>query len=185
MAVLLGMVLLEDRLCNMPFIKNISLTRRKTTTSSIFLGEVSAFSQTMYISGSTKTFGWGLNSNGQIGDNTITLRCTPVSVVGATKTFCEIRAGNIHTVAIDKNGRAWAWGNNSQGQLGDNSITNKSTPISVAGATKTFCKITGGACHTIAIDKDGRVWAWGFNNNGELGDTTTLSRLTPVRVYNL
>ncbi len=169
----------------MPFIKNISLKRRKTTTSStssIFLGEVSGTTHTFYISGSTQIFGWGRNTVGQIGDNTITNRCTPVSVAGTTKTFCQIRAGNSHTAAIDKNGRVWTWGNNFQGQLGDNSITSRRTPVSVAGTTKTFCQIMSGFSHTAAIDKNGRVWAWGSNASGQLGDNTVVSKITPISI---
>ena len=137
-------------------------------------------------------WGWGLNSTGQIGDGTSTSRLTPVSVAGATKTFCEISAGkgqilgrlNMITVvlALDKNGRAWAWGYNVFGQIGDNSTTIRTTPVSVAGAAKTFCKISGGTQHALAIDKNGRVWAWGYNTNGQLGNNSSANQLTPVSV---
>ena len=137
-------------------------------------------------------WGWGLNNTGQIGDGTSTSRLTPVSVAGATKTFCEISAGkgqiqgrlNMITVvlALDKNGRAWAWGYNVFGQIGDNSTTIRTTPVSVAGAVKTFCKISGGTQHALAIDKNGRVWAWGYNTNGQLGNNSSANQLTPVSV---
>ena len=97
------------------------------------------------------------------------------------KTFCQISAGNLHSLALDKNGRAWAWGNNGQGQLGDNTIVSKLTPVSVLGAVKTFCQISAGQLHSLALDKNGRAWGWG-NNVGTLGDNTIISQRTPVSV---
>jgi alpha-tubulin suppressor-like RCC1 family protein len=55
--------------------------------------------------------------------------------------------------------------------------------VSVLGAVKTFCKIAGGASHTIAIDKNGFAWAWGSNSVGQLGINRT--NFTPVRVCNI
>lgn len=128
---------------------------------------------------------WGSNSAGMLGINSIVSQRTPVSILGATKTFCKIAAGGAHMLAIDKNGRLWSWGSNTNGQLGDNSITSRRTPVSVLGATKTFCMISGGANHSVAIDKNGAVWAWGQNLSGQLGDNSVTSRLTPVRVCNI
>ena len=129
-----------------------------------------------------RAWGWGYNGQGQLGDNSVASRLTPVSVLGAVKTFCRISGGGNHSLAIDKNGRAWGWGFNSNGQLGDNSVTSRRTPVSVLGGVKTFCRISGGDNHSIAIDKNGRAWGWGFNSKGQLGDNSTTSRLTPVSV---
>jgi alpha-tubulin suppressor-like RCC1 family protein len=139
-------------------------------------------SYTMAIDKNGRAWGWGLNSNGQLGDNSVTSRLTPVSVLGAVKTFCQISAGSAHTMVIDKNGRAWGWGNGSNGQLGDNSISIRRTPVSVLGAVKTFCLISAGGSHTMAIDKNGRAWGWGLNTSGELGDNSITSKRTPVSV---
>ena len=125
-------------------------------------------------------WGWGYNNVGQLGDNSTANRCTPVSILGTKKTFCQITAGDNHTIGIDKNGQVWAWGYNLYGQLGDNSVTNKSTPVSILGTKKTFCQITAGASHTIGIDKNGQVWGWGYNNRGQLGDNSVTNRCTPV-----
>jgi alpha-tubulin suppressor-like RCC1 family protein len=130
-----------------------------------------------------RAWGWGYNSVGSLGDNTITDRCTPVSVAGNVKTFCQISAGKgSATLAIDKNGRAWGWGYNDAGQIGNTTVFSVRTPVSVEGAVKTFCKISVGAQHTAAIDKNGRAWAWGVNSQGSLGDGTTTARATPVSV---
>ncbi len=164
-----------------------------TTTSKLtpvsVLGAVKTFCQitggtnhTLAIDKNGRAWAWGLNTSGQLGDNTIVSKLTPVSVLGAVKTFCQISGGDLHSLAIDKNGRAWAWGSNTAGQLGDNSTVSKLTPVSVRGAVKTFCQITGNTTYSLALDKNGRAWAWGANTNGNLGDTSTTRRLTPVSV---
>ena len=130
-----------------------------------------------------RAWGWGSNSNGQIGDNSATNRCTPVSVLGSVKTFCEISAGSTHTLGLTNSGRAWSWGLNTNGQLGNNSVTSQRTPVSVLGAVKTFCKISCGLSFSMAIDKNGRVWGWGRGDLGELGNNLfSLSILTPVSI---
>jgi alpha-tubulin suppressor-like RCC1 family protein len=170
----------------MPFIKNAILLVGKSYTPYVppQIGEVSAgdFHTLIIDKNANKTWAWGFNSNGQLGDNSLTSRLTPVSVLGAVKTFCQIEAGGSHTVAIDKNGRAWGWGLNGSGQLGDNSAASRLTPVSVLGAVKTFCKIAAGGSHTVAIDKNGRAWGWGFNSTGQLGDNSVTSQRTPVSV---
>ena len=127
-------------------------------------------------------WGWGRNSNGQIGDNTTTQRLTPVSILGNNKTFCNITAGGVYAVSIDKNGLVWGWGNNNLGQLGDNTITQRLTPVSILGANKTFCKIATGYQHSLGLDKNGLVWGWGYNAYGQLGDDTITSQRTPVSI---
>ena len=139
----------------------------------------------MAIDKNGRAWGWGDNGYGKIGDNTVTFRTSPVSVAGAVKTFCHISAGPNHTLAIDKNGRAWAWGFNHRGQLGDNSRTSRRTPVSVAGAIKTFCKINSGSNNSIAIDKNGKVWAWGDNPFGSNGDNTSALSETPVQICSI
>lgn len=127
-------------------------------------------------------WGWGLNTSGNLGDNTVVSKITPVSIVGATKTFCKITLRTTTALAIDKNGRVWGWGSNTNGGLGTNSTTNSSTPRAICGALKTFCEIVTGSNYTIAIDNRGLIWSWGTNTVGQLGDGTLTSRLTPVSI---
>ena len=129
-------------------------------------------------------WGWGYNNKGQLGDNTVISRLTPVSILGTKKTFCAISIGNSSSLGIDNTGQVWGWGYNNYGQLGDNSTTNKCTPVSIMGAKKTFCTISIGNSHSIGLDKDGHVWGWGYNGIGQLGDKTIISKRTPVRVCN-
>jgi alpha-tubulin suppressor-like RCC1 family protein len=154
------------------------------------VGEIITMVNLAIIDKNGRAWCWGNNNNGQLGDNSTTSRLTPVSVLGAVKTFCQISAGYTHTLAIDKYGRAWGWGSNSQGQLGDGSNTQRLTPVSVAGQVKTFCKIKGGGAvgtiyHTAAIDKNGVVWGWGNITSGRLGINKDISEITPVRICNI
>jgi alpha-tubulin suppressor-like RCC1 family protein len=172
----------------MPFLKNIVANVSKSYSvyvPPIILGDISAqCTHTLYVDGIGTAWAWGTNSNGKLGDATLTIRYTPVSVVGTVKTFCKINAGEFHSVAVDKNGQAWAWGNNGNGRLGDNTTTSRLTPVSVAGTVKTFCSIAAGGAHSVAVDKNGQAWAWGSLSNGQLGINVGgfTSRRTPVAV---
>jgi alpha-tubulin suppressor-like RCC1 family protein len=132
-----------------------------------------------------RAFSWGSNSFGALGDNTTTNRCTPVRVGGAVKTFCQIASGFLFVGAIDKYGQVWTWGTAASGVLGNNSNVSRSTPVSICGAKKTFCGIFAGNYALYAVDKNGNVWAWGSNLNGQLGDNTNTAKSTPVRVCGL
>jgi alpha-tubulin suppressor-like RCC1 family protein len=125
---------------------------------------------------------WGRNSSGQLGDLTVTVRSSPVSVVGGFGDWCEISAGSYHSLAVRTDGSAWAWGRNTYGQLGDGSVTNRSSPVSVMGGFGDWCQVSGGRCHSLAVRTDGTAWAWGCNTNGQLGDGSVTSRTSPVSV---
>lgn len=132
-----------------------------------------------------QVWAWGYNLYGRIGDNSLTSRLTPVSILGDKKTFCKITGGQNHTVCIQHNGQVWSWGYNNNGQLGDDSTTSKRTPVSIHGNKKTFCQISTGQNHTIGIEHNGNIWTWGYNTHGQIGDNSTTPRYTPVRVCNI
>ena len=77
---------------------------------------------------------WGTNSDGQVGDGTTTSRSAPVRVAGGV-TFRGLTAPALgfHTCGVDQNNRAYCWGLNSSGQLGDGTTTRRLTPTPVAG----------------------------------------------------
>lgn len=127
---------------------------------------------------------WGSNPSGQLGDGTIIDRTTPVQVSGLTGvTKIDTGAGD-HAIALKSDGTAWLWGYNSNGQLGDGTITNRTTPVQVSGLTGATA-IAAGVSHSAALKNDGTVWAWGKNTDGQLGDGTTTQRNTPVQVSGL
>jgi alpha-tubulin suppressor-like RCC1 family protein len=159
----------------------ISIHGAKKTFCHISVG----FYHSLGIDYQGQVWSWSYNLYGQLGDNTTISRRTPVSIHGNKKTFCHISVGNQYSsFAIDHQGQVWSWGNNQYGRLGDNSITSKRTPVSIHGIKKTFCHISGGWDHSMAIDYKGQVWSWSRNVQGQLGDNSTTSKRTPVRVCN-
>jgi alpha-tubulin suppressor-like RCC1 family protein len=122
---------------------------------------------------------WGANSSGQLGDGTTTQRATPVPVVGLGNGITQITPGSTHTCAINSTGRAFCWGSNSNGRLGDGSTDHRHTPVVVSGFTSGTTFITAADQHTCAI-KEGNAYCWGYNLTGQIGDGTTTQHTTPT-----
>jgi alpha-tubulin suppressor-like RCC1 family protein len=125
---------------------------------------------------------WGLNTNGRLGDGTITSRLSPVSVVGGFADWCAASAGESHSLGVRSNGSLWSWGNNTNGRLGDGTTTSSRSPVSVVGGFTDWCAASAGTGHSLGVRTNGSLWAWGLNTNGRLGDGTVTSRLSPVSV---
>ena len=132
---------------------------------------------------------WGLNASGQLGDGTTTSRLTPVAVGGANPLtgVVQIVAGSFHTCAVLSTGQVRCWGANSNGQLGDGTLTDRFIPTAVravgGGAALTGAtSVAAGSDHTCARLAVGQARCGGFNGDGQLGDNTTTRRTTPVNV---
>src|SRR3989339_545163 len=93
----------------------------------------------------------------------------------------QISAGGFHTAALKIGKTVWTWGNNTYGQLGDGTNTDRNTPVQVDSISNVIA-IAGGYWHTVALESDGTVWTWGNNTYGQLGDGTNTDRNTPVQV---
>jgi alpha-tubulin suppressor-like RCC1 family protein len=136
-------------------------------------------------------YGWGGNTWGELGDNSIINKASPVlpdtSGVLSGKTIVKIARGSYFTVALDSDGNIYAWGNNTYGQFGNNTSDGSST-VAVATvmsgvlAGKTITDISAGTYHTVALDSDGKVYAWGHNTYGQLGNNSTDHSSIPVEV---
>src|SRR5438552_3650475 len=106
---------------------------------------------------------------------------TPFAV---TLTFAAVTASGLHTCGLTiVTGAAYCWGANGSGQLGDGTMTNRSSPVLVeAPAGVSFAAMTAGAPHTRGATAAGAAYCWGDNGFGQLGDGTTTSQSSPVLV---
>lgn len=123
---------------------------------------------------------WGSNNKGQLGGGTNGSEAVPVNYI--TGTWGYMFAGDgigDHMCAIKTNGTLWCWGNNSAGQIGNNSTTNALTPVQV-GTDNTWIGGAVGAETTCAIKADRSLWCWGFNDYGQFGNNTYDDALVPV-----
>lgn len=133
-----------------------------------------------------KVYAWGENLAGQLGDGTTTSQPTPVQVLlPSDVTITSVSAGYYHSVAVGANGKTYSWGANFLAQLGngDDSGESQSVPAEVVlPSGVTFTSVSAGGDHTLARGSDGRVYGWGLNLYGQLGDGTTTNRVEPVEV---
>ncbi|MEV4095937.1 S8 family serine peptidase [Streptosporangium saharense] len=129
---------------------------------------------------------WGDNSQGQLGyggsDSPVAI--TVPSLTGVFTGAGSVAAGTAHSVALLADGTVKAWGDNSQGQLGDGTTVDHITPAAVTGLTD-VTQVSGRGDHVLALISGGTVKAWGDNSQGQIGDGTTTDRRTPVTVPGL
>jgi len=148
----------------------------------------------------------GYNNSGQIGDSTTTNRATPVRVLkggyagtaylgdNSSNPIIAVAAGQYHSLALAADGTVYSFGQNTSGQLGDNTTTNRLIPVKVlqgaySGTTylgdnssNPIVSIIAGSNHSLALAADGSVYSFGYNATGQLGDNTVTQRKTAVRV---
>jgi alpha-tubulin suppressor-like RCC1 family protein len=102
---------------------------------------------------------WGKNDKGQLGDNTIISKTSPVQI-GVDENWVSITTGWDYTIGLKADGTLWAWGDNEYGQLGDGTYTNKITPTQI-GASNNWVSVATGGNVIIALKSNGTMWAWG------------------------
>jgi alpha-tubulin suppressor-like RCC1 family protein len=126
---------------------------------------------------------WGDNASGQLANGTMTGRsAVPVQVSGISDAI-DITSGRSHTCIVRTGGGVSCWGGNSSGQLGTGNTNTGVVPTAVAGLVSIVeIASSGVASRTCARDADGTVWCWGEGSFGSIGDGSTETRLSPVRV---
>jgi alpha-tubulin suppressor-like RCC1 family protein len=133
-----------------------------------------------------KPYCWGAGGDGQLGTGTAATSDVPVPVAGdLSLTSISTTRGNSdvlqsrHACGVATDGKAWCWGSNAHGELGDNSTTNRLVPVLVAG-NLTFSSISAGVLHTCGIAAN-QAYCWGDNSYGQLGSSSP-SEVTPALV---
>ena len=150
----------------------------------------SGYAHTCVLASDNKAYCWGSGWSGQLGNNSTASSPTPVAVdtsgVLAGKSILSVSAGSFHTCVVASDNKAYCWGGNNYGQLGNNSTVQSSTPVQVdmTGVLvgKTITSITAFTDHTCVVASDGEPYCWGRNNNGKLGNNSTANSLVPVAV---
>ena len=133
-------------------------------------------------------FCWGYNGSGQLGDGTTTDRSVPTALSSTggwnTTAWSAVAMGDSTTCAIrSSDSQIFCWGLGTSGQLGSGSSSSSSTPVGLGGgfSTTAWSKLSVGASHSCAIrSSDSRMYCWGNNANGRLGDGTTTDRNSPT-----
>ena len=133
------------------------------------------------VSATALVYCWGANGGGQLGDGTTTFRTSPVVVSGVS--FTQVEVYFERSCGVTSAGPAYCWGVNTFGQLGDGSRNQRTSPTLVALPTGVAAtQVALGGAHTCARVATGAAYCWGLNEQGQLGDGTTLQRLSPVTV---
>jgi alpha-tubulin suppressor-like RCC1 family protein len=129
-----------------------------------------------------RAYCWGYNGEGQLGDGTTTNRPTPVAVLGGMQ-FVVVDAGEQHTCGLAyPDRRAYCWGNNPAGNLGDGTTTRRLRPVAVLGGLH-FHLISAGGDHTCGVTTSDKAYCWGWNRYGQLGvGTEVITRPQPNAV---
>jgi alpha-tubulin suppressor-like RCC1 family protein len=133
---------------------------------------------------------WGTGANGRLGNHQTADQHSPVEVGAAQAPpgpsgtpLTQVSVGNSHMCGIDQTAKAYCWGLNQQGQLGDGTTTIRQTPTAVnAPAGVSFTQFALGSVHTCATGNDARTYCWGAGSTGALGNGSTADVPTPTPV---
>ena len=132
---------------------------------------------------SGQIWAWGYNCCGNLGDGTITFKCSPVRERCSATDWCRVSAGSLHTTAVKTSGQLWTWGRGSCGALGDGTVTDRCSPVREFCSATDWCGVSAGGYFTMAIKTTGQIWTWGRGSSGQLGNGTTTSICSPVREF--
>jgi alpha-tubulin suppressor-like RCC1 family protein len=147
----------------------------------------SGTSHVLLLTEQNELWAWGKNENGQLANNTPTSYNRPIRIVGLpSNRIVQIAAGDAHSMVLLDNGEIWSWGDNAFGQLGIGDDVSALIPTQVRqenGEPLTnIISIAAGAFHSLALSNDGYIWAFGHNENGQLGTGSSANLSIPAKV---
>jgi alpha-tubulin suppressor-like RCC1 family protein len=168
----------------------------QVTTATNWADVFAANSYTLAVDTSQNMYVWGLNTSGQLGIGTTTNRSSPVQVSIETVTKIP-NNGSDFTPVIYTNNTLYVWGLGTTGQLDNQQTINRSNPIQVGSlitglysslnnptkiGDSSWTNVTAGASFTVGILSNNTLYAWGLNNVGQLGDSSTITKSSPVQI---
>ena len=165
------------------------------------------YSHTTVISKDGELYTWGYNKYGQLGNGTTTNSSNPIKIMND---IVSCVGGGSHIIALKKDGTVYTWGYNNYGQLGDGTTTDRTSPVAIQiydhtnvltssgikhgiipdngnysfESTGEIVQIAAGSSHSAAVTKDGDLYMWGYNGEGQLGVSTNENTNAPVLVNN-
>jgi alpha-tubulin suppressor-like RCC1 family protein len=159
------------------------LSLQGTTITAIAAGG----DHTLALDSQGNVWAWGDNRNGQLGIGSFDEKRNAPARLGffpPNTRITRIAAGAIHSLGIDSSGSLWAWGANGNGQLGIGTMIDSFAPARVhfPDGTLRIVTVAAGGAHSLAVDANGNLWAWGFNQRGQLGNGTVIDSHVPARV---
>src|SRR5690349_8040942 len=119
---------------------------------------------------------WGADSFGELGnDEALVDQPVPAEVAGGDADWASVGAGEFHTCARKTSGRLYCWGHDGNGRLGNDTIIHdRASPVQVAGQATDWVAVSAGSFHTCARKTSGRLYCWGSDGYGRLGDDATI-----------
>jgi alpha-tubulin suppressor-like RCC1 family protein len=128
---------------------------------------------------------WGSSFNGSLGNGITTGSIsTPITTFAGGTNWKQVSTFGYRTLAIKTDGTLWTWGRGLEGQLGNATITNTSTPVTTFAGGTNWKQVSSGGGISAAIKTDGTLWTWGSTSNGALGNGATTGTIsTPITTF--
>jgi alpha-tubulin suppressor-like RCC1 family protein len=145
-----------------------------TTVTAIAAGDY----HSLALTSSGQELAWGANFSGQLGNGSTTDSSTPVAVsLPSGTTVTAIAGGGYNSLALTSSGQVLAWGSNSDGQLGNGTVTDSSTPVPVTGLETAATAIAAGSRHSLAIQVSAVAAVFPAMANGAYGGYVTAATI--------
>ncbi len=166
---------------SVPAVERAKAVGNTVVASSVTLGQLAGYG----ISSSGAVYAWGDNSYGELGNGSTTSSATPVKVsLPSGVVATALTAGDTSAYALTSTGQVYAWGDNTEGQLGDNSLTASDVPVRVQLPSGIkIVQLSAGYAQAFARTSTGKLYGWGYNSDGELGDGGTTWAMVPTAVH--
>ncbi len=168
----------------------IEITDNFNLIDDLIIDIASGYENNMALSGAGSVFTWGNNQYGQLGNGTLITSSYPIDITNnfnlSNDKIIEISSGGFYSMALSEEGHIFTWGSNNYGQLGDGTHRDFSSPIDITAKfdlkNDKIVEISAGKIHSMAVSEQGRVFTWGNNEYGELGNDATKESNLPIDI---